>query len=245
MKAEAGLPKLASAGGEVTRDISAQKEEAAARVYDPLWTNALTFLDRLNEKGLIQRGLNQARIGQFLLVTGRIAITDLAMIRRSMDLPAIKKLIVPQKQGNRQQRRAAEASGQIGPTQLQDMAMEMLTVLPHTVQGRIYTNTGDVVWSTLDRSSLVIGPEDLFLKHGVAIGGDWAMLGIVDALPGEYGNLDGELGIMTEIDPENPGGELMAKLAAAIVPFSKLFLGRPDAAYGVTPLLIFREVSGE
>ena len=96
----------------------------------------------------------------------------------------------------------------------------------------------------MDSTALSIAAEDLFLKHGVAISGEWAMFGIVDALPGGYGELDGQLAIMTDINPDNPGGELLAKIAAATVPFAKMFLGRPETSFGMTPILIFREVSG-
>lgn len=236
-----------SGGVGLERGPSEEGTEALEREYDPLWANALTLLDYLDDRGLIQRDVGNARIGQFLIAKGKLAITDLALVRRSMDLPTIKKLVNPPQKAsgrNRHERRAAQSAGQGPEMNLQDMAMEMLTVLPHTVQGRVYTDDGHAIWSTLDRSVLAIGAEDLFLKHGVAIGGEWSMLGIVDALPGTYGNLDGGLDIMTEIDPENPGGELIAKLAAAIVPFSKLFLGRPDTSFGMTPLLIFRQVSG-
>jgi hypothetical protein len=247
IEASGGLPSIFSGGGSHTHDVSAAMSRENARTYDPLWTNALAFLDYLSERELIQRDITGARIGQFLLVKGRLAITDLAMVRRSMELPAIKKMMNPQQPDarNRRERRAAQAAGDAPDMNLQDMVMEMLTILPHTVQGRVYTHDGHAIWSTLDRSSLVVAVEDLFLKHGVAIGGEWAMLGIVDALPGNYGDLDGELSIMTEIDPDEPGSELLARISASIVPLSKLFLGRPDASHGVTPLLIFREVSGE
>src|SRR5690606_29714864 len=112
-------------------------------------------------------------------------------VRRSMELPTIKKIVNPPQQPparNRHERRAAQHAGHDSQMNLQDMAMELLTILPHTVQGRIYTDDGHAIWSTLERSALAIGAEDLFLKHGVLVGGEWSMLGVVDALAGLYGD---------------------------------------------------------
>lgn len=238
--------------GEVSFERSAAETSfnENERVYDPLWTNALKLLEYLDERDLIQRDISRTRIGQFLLARGKLAITDLAIVKRSMELPAVKKLINPNaplaNTGNRQQRRAQSgtAGNPSSAQNLQELAFEMLTIMPHTAQGRLYVDGGHLIWAGLGAESLAITTEDLFLKHGVVIGGEWFVLGVVDALPGTYGEGDESISIFEEIDPNNGGVELLARILPSFVPFTKMTLGRPDRAHGMTPLLIFRKVSG-
>lgn len=63
---EAGVPWTAKARGSAgwaAKDVST---DATERVYDPLWTNALTFLDWLTEHGMSERNIRSARIGQYV-----------------------------------------------------------------------------------------------------------------------------------------------------------------------------------
>jgi len=70
--------------------------EATERVYDPLWTNALVFLDYLEERGLLQRNVPAARIGQFILATGALSVADLPLLRKIWETPAMKAAMIGQ-----------------------------------------------------------------------------------------------------------------------------------------------------
>ena len=64
------------------------------------------------------------------------------------------------------------------------------------------------------------------------------MLGILDAHPDN--SEDDESGLLDFGD----GAEMAVKMMGIIAPVAKNLLGRPPRCYGVTPLLVFREVTG-
>ena len=75
--------------------------------------------------------------------------------------------------------------------------------------------------------------DDLLLKHGVAVRGEWSLLGILDATPDSEVTAEGQsLGSESNV----------ATLLRALAPIARQMLGRPPGHYGVTPLLIFREI---
>jgi hypothetical protein len=78
-------------------------------------------------------------------------------------------------------------------------------------------------------------PTDIVLKHGNRIPGEWAILGVLDALPDHQGS-----------EPEDPDfgvvEEMAAKMVGVVAPVTRTVLGRPSSHFGVTPLLIFREI---
>lgn len=236
----------ASLGVADLRGVAEQTEnqdtrEGAERTFDPLWTNARAFLDLLAQRELVQRDVTTARMGQFVLARGRLTVLDNTLLAGAWKLDTIKEAMLSGAEedaeltGNRQQRRAASKGGkpkkEASPI---EMALELLTILPHAVQARI---TGDeTVWCSLKLDGLVTSPSDLILKHGVEIPGEWAMLGILDAMPDPLDQSDP--------DPNDMTHGIAAMLITLLAPPTRTLLGRPGYAYGMTPLLIFREVAG-
>ena len=241
--------------------ITGQKSEA--RDYDPLWSNALALLDYLESNDLIQRSPISARIGQFVLATGSMTIMDLTLFKGLWSLPAVKQAVARSQQSgsspssslptqNRQQRRADRSQSpqnsvaQSGSDVLTDSMLSLVEMLPHALQVRITLNESKaVVWASLGNDAMVVSGADLLLKHGVSIAGEWTMIGVLDAFPDadETGNLteDGIAGAMSALSlSDNPFGQLMFQMMPHIRPL----LGRPFSAFGVTPLVIFREVAG-
>ena len=233
--------------------------EASDRVYDPLWTNALALLDFLETRELIVRDIGAARIGQFVLVTGRLAILDLKLFRGLWDMPAVRDAIkrgLPENQPpsnlqNRADRRRANSARPHAPEEksqaekAMDAGLSIVGMLPHVVQARMMPREGGAVWASLTEDGLVVSAADIVLKHGTAVAGEWSALGVLDAMP----DADAD-GNMTDAGRDST----LAMLATADNPFSQLMfnamphlrplLGRPFDAYGMTPLLIFREISG-
>lgn len=112
--------------------------------------------------------------------------------------------------------------------------MDLVPTFPHTVQGTI---SGDEdVWCSLLPEGLTFDPSDIALKFSDTLPGTWHAIGILDALPDEPPS-----GEIQKVDYLS--GAAMAKLGDAIAPMIRMFLGRPYEAYGITPLLVFREIS--
>lgn len=255
LKTEASI---AVAKGALTRetDRGAEYGKESQRVYDPRWANALSFLDYLDERSLLNRSVETARIGQIVLFSGSLALFDLGVLRRMWDLPGVKKMIIAsatqQQQevptGNREERRkqtAAKSKGGNQPTEA-ELALELMTIMPHAVQGAVSTDNQSV-WSSLREENLTIAPSDLFMKHGLTIEGDWSVVGILDAMPDTEDYTDTESGLslsaLSQMVAATKLSSLAFMLAPSLVPPIRQLLGRPSTSYGLTPLLVFREVS--
>ncbi|WP_154674634.1 DUF6414 family protein [Mesorhizobium erdmanii] len=243
--------------GEVSfeRGPSEIGSESSDLVYDPLWANARDFLDYLNERNLLHRDIKTARIGQIVLSSGNLAVFDLGVLRGMWDLPTVKKAILKGASApalepsnaslNRHGKRAAEAAKiakqQSAPSEA-ELAIEMLTVLPHTTQAAVSSSDGNLsVWFNLAEKNMTISATNLFLKHGLTIAGTWNIVGVLDAMPDQE-TIPG----MAAIEQMLAGTKLSfltQSMAGGLVPAVRTLLGRPTDSFGVTPLLLFREIA--
>jgi hypothetical protein len=234
VEVSAGVPLVASAKGAHESKEVEHWDRAGQRTYDPLWGNALAFLDFLTQKDLISRDLGKSRIGKFVLSTGTLRVFDGQIAKNIFDSATIMQL----------------ASGMIpGPMQqAHAQGTESLRMLTPVIQATVNDRT-NTVWMTLSPDSMITTPHDLALKHDIEIAGEWSVLGIVDALPDKD-----PLPVPTVIPPNDPAAmnAALASYNTNMAGFMALmnaiqarsFMGRPMGAFGITPLLIFREVSG-
>lgn len=249
------VPVLGGGNLDFERGPGESGSENLERAYDPFWANAREFLDALETRNLIQRDIAAARIGQFVLVAGSLIIADLKMLQRVWPLPTVQKMMADSvaataaaeqveatPSGNRHERRAAgnqkKATPKGIPVELQAV-MDMLPHLPHSGQFHLI-GEDFAAWAPASEDALVGFMSDLVLKHGAKIAGQWSMLGILDALP-----YDGEQD-MTALEMIRAGmtTDGIAKAALQFAPYIRMALGRPLLSYGMTPLLVFREISG-
>lgn len=240
-------PRAAGVDGKFSDKNSTARRDDTIKVFDPTWSNAREFLNLLAQESLLERDVSQATIGQFVLFKGRLTIDDLQMMINIWGLPTVKKLMGGAKASLPEMPKAARSnpslraiheaavaeakSNQLGS----QLFMEMIPALPHTVQATVTGN--EQVWCTLNREGLTFEPTDIVLKFGKSIPGEWAVIGILDAVPDSQPS-----GEIQNVDYLSGGG--VAKLMDAVTPMVRTFLGRPYDAYGITPLLIFREVVG-
>ena len=234
-------------GGFDLKVLKAGAKEGAksslSRRFDPQWLIPLKFLDAAQD--LLVRDLEQARIGQLVLVSGGLSVLDLGLLKTLWELPIVRKMIeasmeVPQAVPalNRSERRKpGNQPGKSSQSDFGELVMAMLKLLPHAVQASLYEEDGGTVWSSLNLDSMVGSPSDLLLKHGQVIAGQWNAVGILDALP-EVKNHDA---MRARVEMEIRSSEF-GKLLSAIAPTLKMGFARPDYAYGMTPLVLFREI---
>lgn len=246
----ADLPLLAGAKLEVEREPKEGGSESFGRSYDPFWTNALTFLDVLEERRLIRPQIEEASLGQFVLVRGWLSVLDLAMFKNAWGLKTIQAAVragqpIDAPEGNRQQRRSqGKQEPQIAkmPSDA-DLLLDLLSVLPHTVNASVMTEH-ETVWAALRDEFLVTPASELVLTHGTSLPGEWAMLGILNGKP-DFGAHEHQQK-MAEIGNELPPGlvnSAIGMMAQTLAPIIRTALGRPANAYAVTPILVFREVT--
>lgn len=248
--------KTGGGGGEINigvakLDGSGSAEITQIRQFDPQWIAPLTFLDEAEKKGMIVRGLDAARIGQLVLVTGDLAVFDLALFKAMWPMPQIQKVIMagvaaqtgatPQQHGGNRAERRRQASGHAEPSP-HEAGFEVLKLLPHALLATI-SHGGKSIWSSLRENDLIVSASDLMLKHGVQISGAWNMVGILDALPETRAD-ESDLGAKASRLLAATSLGTLGVVIAEMVPHIRTVLGRPASAYGMTPLLIFREVTG-
>ena len=257
LSAEGGLAGVAKASGTTSVEAASQIQESAQRAYDPLWVNALTFLDYLQERGLLVRELPSARIGQIVLFSGDLSVFDLGLLRQMWQLPTVKRAVIEgagetapnaselQGTGNRQERRRNNNQRARPAAQSEaEIALEIMPVLPHMVQMSVST-VDNSVWGTLREDSLVASPSELMMKHGMSIDGTWHVVGVLDAFPDEdfQPEQGPSLAMLRQMMAGAQLGHLAFSMASSLMPMIRQILGRPSSSYGVTPLLVFREIS--
>jgi hypothetical protein len=244
---------IAKAG--IGKDITTGSEErdSAERIYDPFWANARILLNYLAERDMIIRDIIEARIGQFVLVTGNLAAFDLSLLKETWQLPIVKDTVFaaaakdaaksatlppPKNKAERAKDRYAKQALPEG----MEAGFELMKILPHTIQASISGSKWSV-WSSLREDSLVMTGSELLLKHGIWIEGAWNMLGILDALP--HGGEDQlRLHQAQQMVSGASLGGFLGQVITPLAPAARMMLGRPATSFGMTPLLIFREVSG-
>lgn len=232
---------VASGSGKLGNSSSAHHGKSIERTYDPRWVNALNFLDEASDRGLIKRDLKNARIGEVVIVQGPLKIRDFGSLKDIWKLPSVKKAMeagsAQEPAGNRQKRRKAskqntEHKKSNNPDL--DMFLELIDILPHTTHAIV--GVADAAWGLLKAEGLLGSSSDFALKFGGSIPGHWAMVGLLEGLPGES---EVPADILNTTHLEQVGDALFMHLE----PITRQLLGRPSSAYGVTPLIIMREVT--
>lgn len=245
--AGASLLRLASASGQFKDQAGSVSRQGIEKQYDPFWTHAISLLTLLEQRGMIGRSLSAANIGQFVLVSGSLLVLDMPALKSAWAVPGVQKLLKAgmAQQGqpalNREQRRAQGHQGK--ERQISDeleLAISFLSFMPHILQCRVIGNGVDV-WCSLDEDSVVGKASDLTLKHGTLVQGTWSVLGVLDAYPDPTAVLNAGLADAVNAVVATPLGQISARFA----PAARLLLGRPEHAFGLTPLLIFRQLGGE
>jgi hypothetical protein len=184
---------------------------------------------------MLVRDISKAGIGQFVLASGSVSIIDLMMMKEAWNLKEVKQLATigaKKSADSRRERRVTESnSDPFGPGQNIEFLFGLLKLMPHGMQIQMSTGSHSL-WSALDAKGFVTPPSDLSLNHGSHLPGTWNVLGILDALPGEA--LSG---------PSATEHSLVGNLTNTIQPLARQLIGRPPTSYGLTPILIFREVT--
>jgi hypothetical protein len=228
-----------SGGLGLERSPSEEGMEGLEREYDPLWANALTLLDYLASRNLICSDLSKAGIGQFVKVTGSLRIHDLGTLKLMWDIPSVRRQMgigtISKSQAKRIDPAAKAAIEGL------ETGIEIMKTLPHGISARTTTPSGTEIWASLHGGSMTGSSSDLFLKHGDQIAGSWTMLGVLDAEPDNI--------TPTNFTEEEQAFRLFSNGFSHILdvlgPLTRMFLGRPSGAYGMTPLVIYRQVAGQ
>jgi hypothetical protein len=195
------------------------------RLFDATWSLPLNVLDALDELNFISRDISTAKVGDMVLASGVIQLDDIKLLQRIWK-PAIELSV-----GQTKITHANKAGVSMQKKQLSSMG-QMLQVMPPLPQMHLADAAGNHVWAALGDDNMLVDMSSIALCHGTVLRGTWHVLGLLDALPD------------TEITTHPPfqGSELLG-FARDVVGSLREIVGRPVTAFGMTPVLIFREVS--
>jgi len=188
--------------------------------FDASWMLPSNVLAVLDDHSLLHRGLTD-NIGQIVLVSGELRMFDIELVKRLWD--GIVAFMAHEQAPTKNPKAASAENKKM------QIAGKIVKDLPAALQFSLLTHDGDEIWSQLESKSMTVDPHGMTLKHGPSIQGEWHVVAVVDAVPGaspfERGQTTSQFMEMM--------GPLMGGLQTII--------GRPHAAYGVTPLMIFRK----
>lgn len=248
----------------ISGDTASSGRETKSQKIDPQWLLPLIFLDEAQH--LIERDIAQASIGSLVLIQGKLIVTDVRILQKLWSAPSAKKAILQQMrdaekaaavaakatgEGEAQNRAARRAANKVAgktadkanDSSEAELIMELLPLLPHSPQINI-VSPDHVAWATIEPANVLGSVEDLMLKHGAKVAGSWAMVGILDGRPFEE-RVDDDFDEVINFDERIRIGMMQDsvwKLATELAFPARQALGRPFFFYGVTPLVIFREV---
>jgi hypothetical protein len=238
--AELGLPGVGKLSAGTTSAPTKSGSESSERTYDPYWINALRLLDFLQDAQLLHRRLEQSALGHIVLIGGSMQVIDLSLFKGVWDMGYLRDMLSAATgldttpfRGHRKHQAPSRHQG----NSQADVIFDLIKSMPHVVQARLTTPGHANVWCSLPSDGLVMDPAALLLKYGVQLSGTWHILGILDALP----IVAPETEISDSADPQMMLGDLFSTFANP----ARQLLGRPDGAFGVTPLLIFREIKSQ
>ncbi|MEK6419991.1 MAG: hypothetical protein V4801_10320 [Burkholderia gladioli] len=202
-------------------------ERGLERLFDPSWLAPVEVLNKLDELSFVHRDIGDAPISGLFMSNCKMSIMDIRMLQEVWDhigdyalMNEISAMDLPPKE---KQRRIAEGK------KTNEHVVKVVQKLPHAIQASFAVDHHQL-WSTLDPENMLINADDLALKHGAQVPGNWYVLGIVDARP----------------DPEIETGHVeLHGLSLAMETMLSAFrdlMGRPHGSFGVTPIAIFRPV---
>ncbi|WP_210166722.1 hypothetical protein [Methylobacterium sp. ARG-1] len=231
------IPHVMTGAGTYDSSIGTDARDSAEFTFDPLWSNARRLLDYLTQHNLLHKDIWNTRLGSFIQLEGQLAVIDVSLAKPALKVNYIKNLM---RQGAIQHLAGSQAER----NKVFDAFSEVVGFLPDTVQAHL-VGSNFTAWCTLADNFLSNPSAELALKHGPIVRGDWTLIGILDAFPDPD----------QEPTPDNPepqtlsdvvaehSGTMIGSVAARINSVARSLAGRSQNFFGVTPLVIFREVS--
>ena len=223
-----GIPKIVEGGTESSHRTGVEKH------YDTQWLAALNFLKEVQDRRMLKRELAAANIGDLIILRGALNLVNMRAFERTWsaisDLPGQGAAT-----GNRQQRRATQ-SQQRTPAIQDSSGLKILASLEQPIF-MLFQHENARLWSTVEQDSVIGSATDLHLKHGIAIAGNWHLIGVLDCLPGPANVTAAQIGRFC-----GDGGNEFSDAIVSILRELRLVMGRPSDCYGITPLIIMREI---
>lgn len=226
---KAGISLIEAGGENEFVNEEGSKEE---RRYDVRHTLPLAFLRLLKVHKLLKENVEEARIGEIITSSGTLSILETTLQHRIYGEESLRDIFL-----ERSEKRFAE-EGNEWSKESALVVMKMIEALPSQVHAILATENY-AIWSSLRPESMTTPASELNMKYGVTLDGSWKVLGIKDASPSKSPERD-------QKNAENLARIYQdAKLvgeAINLITGLRGYMGRPYSAYGITPIMIYRDV---
>lgn len=194
-----------------------------SKIYDPHDLSHMDLVNGLREEGYLKENPSTCHVGDIILVAGQLSIVNFDAIKPVLNLLTdTKKKKNTLKDGILQKIPQAEAS------KFADTLDFAMHIVPMTIQVYFKTNN-QTIWGMIDGANSREPIGNVALKYGPAFPGIWYMLAIVDVVGDSMPDISSI--------PESMRGLI------GIIDTLRPLFGRPTELMGVTPLLLFRELS--
>lgn len=218
-----GLNTLISAEKDSIRKF----EEKVESSIDTSWILPMVLLNEINDK--IKRNPESAQLGELILISGDMLLLDFPTLKKN--LPLIKHMI-KQNQG--------EISEGI------NLGFNLMEVIQDSIQLRVKgKNNNNKYWMTLDPEFFTVNRENLAIKYGSILTGDWHILGYIDLKPVDKATSDNDdfhNYFNTETESTLMHQSIM-DLFVSNMDSLKAITGYNDEEFAITPIMIFKPVS--
>ncbi|STY79417.1 hypothetical protein [Moraxella catarrhalis] len=220
-EATLGVPTVG--GGKLS--FNALTNQLSEHSYDPMPSMPSDVINRLDELGFIERDLTVDNLGNLVLLSGKLGISDISLLKDVSD--ALLKQLAEEKSSletNPKKRKQVYEQ----EIKANKHIFDFLKQIPYSLEARLILGD-DEVWMTLNRDEIIGSAYEINFKHGDFLSGEYYVLGVLDATPND--------------DYQSPIIQTQFKLAmTTMVQDLKNLLGRPSTCYGITPVAIFRVI---
>lgn len=202
--------------------------------FDASWTLPINLLDKLAENDLIRTELNGERLGSTVLCKGKMRIFDISVFQKSV--PFIAKMMEveqPKLPPKAKKSNLKVEDHFVAPGVTFGMMKEVLNIVPNTLQVDFINEAAQTIWMTINRDYLTINPDDMVLKYGSSLPGEWYVIGFIDALPEVEEDM---------MDAYSFESNQMKDGITGMLSGIRDLAGRSSNSYGMTPLVIFRKI---
>jgi hypothetical protein len=227
----------------VKGSMKSGQETSLQKHYDAQWAAPLTFLEEIQDRGMLKADISSAQIGDLLILPGTLNLVDLQIFARAFETMAgttpSASTSAQAGQGNRSQRRAAASVNrkQSAVVNQEDSnGFKLLAALDQPLL-MLFQTDAERFWSAIDRTFVVGGSAHLHLKYGPTIRGEWDMIGILDCLPSPIIDDGAAIGRFCG-GAENSFADAALEMLREL----RILMGRPEDCYGITPLILMREI---
>lgn len=221
-----GLSKIVKAGVDVTQTST----QSQTHRFDTQWSAAIVLLDKLSESNRLKKSdITEATLGDLVLIEGSLQILDFDLIKKGLVpfLDTAENII--SRQSNTAKKNFKKEADMIKGM------MKFISCVENAVNINLLTNN-ETVWASSKREYFNISPQSICLEHGSSITGKWNLLAILNEAP------DNDFQSIKD-SVSNIKGNKLTDIFNKISDGFREFTGRGENCYGVTPILLFRELN--